>query len=159
MLMSVISRAEVRVRRLVAAHRRHVVLEVELLDQPGLAPVDVDRARVGLVVRAAGVDRADHAAGAGLDQLHRGPAGGPDVGEVGRAPGVGPEPAARPPPQQSELDEPVEDLAGRRPEERQVHLGQRRLLRRRAQVRAQDVRVRGSKTDASTGAPMSISGW
>ena len=123
------------VGRLVAPHRRDVVLEVEVLDEPGLALVDVDRAGVGLVVGAAGVDGADHAAGVGLDQLHGRAAGGADVGEVGGAAAVGPEPAARPPPQQAEVGELVDDLARGRPEERQVRLGERRLLRGRAQVR------------------------
>ena len=92
-------------RRRRARIDRDVVLEVEVLDQPGLALVHVDRAGVGLVVRAAGVDGADHPAGVRLDQLHRRAAGGADVGEVGGPAAVGPEPAARPPPQQPGVDQ------------------------------------------------------
>ena len=59
------------VGRVRAADHRDVLLEVERLDQPGLAAVHVDRPGVGGRVRAAGVDRADHPAGPGLDQRHR----------------------------------------------------------------------------------------
>ncbi len=46
------------------------LLEVEALDQPGLAAVHVDRTGVGGAVGPTAVDGADHPAGAGLDQLH-----------------------------------------------------------------------------------------
>ena len=48
---------------------------------------------------------------------------------------------ARPLAQQAGLGQPVDDLARGRAEQRQVGLGQRVLLRRRAQVRAEDVGV------------------
>ena len=60
---------------------------------------------------------------------------------AGPAP-VGPEPAARPPPQQPERRQLVDDLARRGAEERQVGLGERLLLRGRAEVRTHHVRVR-----------------
>ena len=50
---------------------RDALLEVERAHQPGLAAVHVHRAGVGGPVGAAGVDGADHPAGAGFDQLHR----------------------------------------------------------------------------------------
>ena len=72
---------------------RDVVVEVERLDEPGLAAVDVDRAGVGGRVGARGVDRADHPPGGALDQRDRPAAAGADVGEgVGRL-GMGPVPA------------------------------------------------------------------
>ena len=52
------------VGRVGAADHGDVLVEVERLDQPGLAAVDVDRTGVRGRVRAAGVDGADHAAGA-----------------------------------------------------------------------------------------------
>ena len=51
------------VRRVGAADHGDVLVEVERLDQPGLAAMDVDRTGVGGRVRAAGVDGADHPAG------------------------------------------------------------------------------------------------
>ena len=66
-----------------------------------------------------------------------------DVGEVGGPEAVGPEPAARSPSQPALLDEPVEEVAGGRAEQREVGLGQRELLGGRAQVGRQDVLVGG----------------
>ena len=102
------------VGRVGAADHGDVLLEVERLDQPGLAAVDVDRAGVRGRVRAAGVDGADHAAGLGLDQRHRRAAGRADVGEVAGPPPVGPEPAARAAPQQPGAGELVGHVAGGR---------------------------------------------
>ena len=52
-----------RVVGLGAVHDRHVLVEVERLDQPGLAAVHVDRAGVGGAVGARPVHRADDPAG------------------------------------------------------------------------------------------------
>ena len=114
-----------------AVHDRHVLVEVERLDQPGLAAVDVDRARVGRAVGGARVDGADDASGRRLDSC----TGAPPVERMsarslarrGRS-RTSPR-AARA--QQAALDQPVDDLAGGRPEERQVGLGQGCLLRPR----------------------------
>ena len=141
--MSVTSRAEVEYVGLRALDDRHVLVEVERADQPGLAEVDVDRALVGGPVRGRGVDGADHPAGDGLDQLDRLAAAGADVGQVAGPATVGPEPPRGPAPQQPGLGQPVDGLAGGRAEQRQVGLGQRRLLGGRAQVRPEDVVVGG----------------
>ena len=120
-----------------------VVVEVEGLDEPGVAAVHVDRAGVGRGVGARRVDVADHPPGLGLDQGDRAAAGRADVGEVGGAVAVGPEPAARSPPQPALLDEAVEEAARGRAEQREVGLGQRQLLGGGAQVGRQDVLVGG----------------
>ena len=78
-----------------------------------------------------------------LDHAHHAAADAAQVGEVARALGPGPVPAARAPPQQPALDQRVDArraCAG--PNGRQVVLGQRQLGRRGAQVRAEHVRVR-----------------
>ena len=54
---------------------------------------------------------------------------------------VGPEPAARPAPQQPGVGQGVDGVGGGRPEQRQVGLRQRGLLGRGAQVRPEDVLV------------------
>ena len=127
--------------RVGAADHRDVLVEVERLDEPGLAAVHVDRAGVGGGVRAAGVDGADHPAGLGLDQRDRRAAGRADVGEVAGPAPVGPEPAARAAPQQPGAGQLVDDVAGGRAEEGQVGLGERDLGGGGAQVRAEDVGV------------------
>ena len=124
-------------------HHRHVLLEVERLHQPGLAPVHVDRAGVGVAVGARRVDGADHPAGRGLDQLHRRPARRADVGEVRGPAAVGPEPAARSPAQQAGSGELVDDRPRGRPEGGQVGLDQRRLVGGGAQVGSEHVGVAG----------------
>ena len=101
------------VGRVGPADHRDVLVEVERLDQPGLAAVHVDRTGVRGRVRAAGVDGADHPAGLGLDQRDRRAAGRTDVGEVAGPPPVGPEPAARAVPQQPGPGQLVERRRGR----------------------------------------------
>ncbi len=145
--------------RVVAVHQRDGVLEVERVDHPALALVEVDGAGVCLAVRRRGVDRAQQPPGVPLDQAHGRAAAAAQVGVGALA--RGPEPAGGAGPQQPAAHQVAEHhahLVGRA-EQRQVGLGERQLGGRAAQVRGEHVRVPGSSTVASTGRPNSASGW
>ena len=129
---------------------RHALVEVQRLHQPGLPAVDVDRAGMRRVVGAGRVHGADHPTGRLLDELEGAAAGGPEVGQVGGPAPIGPEPATRPAPQQARLGQLVEHRTCAGPEQGQVGLHERGLVRGRAQVRTEDdgvVRVEDRRLD------------
>ncbi len=130
-----------RVVGLLGVQQRDAVLEVEGVDDPALALVQVHRARVRLGVRGAAVHGAEQPAGTGLDEPYRRPARAAQVDL--RPVAGGPEPAARPRAQHAAAHEVGQHEAHlvRLAEELEVGLRQRQLGGRAAEVRPEDVRV------------------
>ena len=115
-------------------------VEVELVDHPRVAAVQVDRAGVHGAVGGRRVDRADQLAGVALDQRHR-RAAAADV-EVRRLQ-LAVEPARRAAAYDPLLRQLVEHLACRLAAEQLVDLtvGDRQLVRRTGQLRRENIWV------------------
>ncbi len=120
---------------------RDPFVQIQLAHEVGVALVDVDGPAVHGAVGGAGVDRSEQAPGSGLHDTHGGPAGAPDVDQVGGPVATRPEPSGGAPPQQVALGQLLEDRRGRGPEEVEVGLAQGELRRGGAEVGCQHIRV------------------
>src|SRR5680860_1899660 len=117
-----------------AVDDRHVLVEIERLDEIRIALVQVDSSGMRGAMARRLVDCAQQTPGVPLDQSYRAAARGADVSTVAGTPSVGPVPPAGSSAQESSAGQTVHARARGRYEHLEVLLGQWRLLGGRAQV-------------------------